>query len=62
MDLIDYDKNKYGFNRVGAALNIDPIAWKISIPVELTLEEFRKLMEKREILEMLGETRGPIYG
>ena len=35
MDLIDYDKNKEGFNRAGAALHVEPVAWKVSIPFKL---------------------------
>lgn len=39
LDLIDYDKSKEGMNRVGAALGVTPIAWKVSIPIEVTKEE-----------------------
>ncbi len=39
MDLIDYNKNVDGMNKVGAALGVEPIAWKVSIPIEMTKEE-----------------------
>ena len=28
-----------GMNKVGAALGVEPIAWKVSIPIEMTKEE-----------------------
>ena len=39
MDLIDYNKNVDGMNKVGAVLGVEPIAWKVSIPIEMTKEE-----------------------
>lgn len=54
MDLIDYYKNKYGFNRVGAALHIEPIAWKVTMQGEYTDEELSALSTLWN--------RGPIYG
>ena len=39
MDLIDYNKNVDGMNKVGAVLGVEPIARKVSIPIEMTKEE-----------------------
>ncbi len=54
MNLIDYDKNKDGLNRVAAALNVKPTAWKVSVQGEYTDEELSALSTLWN--------RGPIYG
>lgn len=54
MNLIDYDKNKERFNRAGAALHVEPVAWKVTVQGEYIDEELSALSTLWN--------RGPIYG